>query len=322
MLGIEERELRVEAGADGAMGPGGAAAEGGAGGQAGGQASCDASELCAPPAPAGWEGPVAVTLGTSESIACDAAWPEQLLLAGVGTPGGELTCDDCACEQAVGESCPASAVVRTFGDDATCTNEVGAFTFVTGCTSATLSNHYIADPVVPTGGSCNASGGDVIAVPAMFAQWARVCSAAGSRARCVDGGTCAPQPAGGPDTALCIRHEGALEVCPPGPYASQPLVVVAEFDDARTCTACACSDPSGGACDGAVTRVYNGGTCTGTSGFVQHPTPCASFSSNVFARGSLDMSGVDLVPGSCTPSGGTPEGEVTVEAWVTLCCLE
>ena len=127
-------------------------------------------------------------------------------------------------------------------------------------------------------------------------------------AGCGSGEQCLPDLAS-PLEAWCIHRTGT-HACPSGPY-SERTIYYEDFDDNRSCSACACG-PASGSCEGTVDFRY-GGTGCGTTRFqlADHGAP----------SGIKASPGPITLEGECVPSGSTLQGSIDRASAVTVCCV-
>jgi hypothetical protein len=127
---------------------------------------------------------------------------------------------------------------------------------------------------------------------------------------------CAPSPPEG--LSLCLYVKGEVASCP----AEYPAkMVFYGVEDQRGCTPCQCSAQEGAQCM-AVVSAFSDSACGALAGAVvvtDQEAACVDLVSGT-ALGSLKVSMVTDVPGSCAPSGGAPFGEVLPADPLTLCC--
>ena len=117
---------------------------------------------------------------------------------------------------------------------------------------------------------------------------------------------------------LCRWAKGDV-ACPPG-YYSEPSVLYMGASDERDCEDCDCGAPQGAQCK-TYLSVYEDSACSSpiTQNMVSTATLCVDVTPGS-ALGSTDAWVVTDVPGSCTPSGGDPVGDLEPADPVTLCC--
>jgi hypothetical protein len=116
---------------------------------------------------------------------------------------------------------------------------------------------------------------------------------------------------------ICIFSNGDA-ACPQGSYVARELGY-SGLQDARGCTACSCSPPSGASCLAAIVAFADAG-CTQplgsatAGGCISYPTALPT------SYAQLSLAGA--TGGFCTPAGGTPTGETLPIAPTTFCCLQ
>lgn len=134
---------------------------------------------------------------------------------------------------------------------------------------------------------------------------------------CGAGQVCVPHVV--PDGFDLCRHVSGNKGCPPG-YYSEPSVLYLGVNDARGCEACECGSPQGAQCK-AYVSVYEDSACS--SPVVQTMVSIVPLCLDITpgsALASADAAMITDVPGSCTPSGGEPTGDVEPTGPVTICC--
>jgi hypothetical protein len=299
VLGLEERPRRDTAAASGGHASGG-----------GGYASC--AVACEGDVPEGWSGPTAVRAGGSE-LACDQGALENLELALHDEASSAPADCACACEDAVGITCDASAVQVTTYDNDDCTGVRDQGSGVLGqcvelCCSGRGANYVKPAPDVSAASCAPTTLVDSKPAP----SWG---------VHLVGCGPVPPTDCGAdtcfdsvPESDLCIYRSGEHE-CPAGPF-SERTVGYASFDDSRACEPCGCGPVDTADCNETV-RGYAIIDCTvGETLLVPEPG-CAP--------ADLDFDGAyieSVAPtGSCTPTGGNPTGEVTPTQPTTVCCV-
>jgi hypothetical protein len=114
---------------------------------------------------------------------------------------------------------------------------------------------------------------------------------------------------------VCVWREGDQD-CPSNLYTDK-RVYYRSVKDTRTCSACACD----GAGCGYSWSVFNADDTACASPIIKLTSPDQCVQVNP-AMGKLRV-GVSLeAGGSCTPSGGMSQGDVTGSDAVTVCCTE
>jgi hypothetical protein len=118
---------------------------------------------------------------------------------------------------------------------------------------------------------------------------------------------------------LCVIAEGELSPCPPE-YPARS-VLFRDVEDGRGCETCQCSPQEGADCLALVT-LFVDSSCGAVAGAVvvsQEETACVDVIDGT-ALASMEASLLLDVPGSCTPAGGAPFGNLIPGDPVTLCC--
>lgn len=270
---------------------------------------------CAPVAPDGWRGPMALVESTG---AVAPSCPGLLVgFEGGANPSGSAGCTPCTCG-APSATCGMTA--EMFGET-TCvaSSKCGA---TTAAPAACARLTYCA----PSGGAnvtaaivdggCAPDGGAL--EPMTWERRAVACVAERFEDHgCEPGQTCSPGVVG---SRTCILRTGD-EPCPPGAYQSR-IVYHASAKDERACSPCTCDPPSGVQCTGGAVTLYANATCSAGAQVVA-PNGCKS----ITASGPLGGMRISTPPvasgGSCAPKGGEPldGGAVTPSEPTTACCL-
>ncbi len=141
----------------------------------------------------------------------------------------------------------------------------------------------------------------------MWTESARICGAP-PLAQCGDGFCVAKGP-------TCISQAGDVE-CPDG-YDEKTLVH-ANAEDTRGCSECTCGAVMGSTCEGTMTAHSNGACDT-----VLSTTPVPGCIEWLPTAGTTHIQ-FNLQPtgGTCTASGGEPEGDVVPGSSTTVCCSD
>jgi len=273
--------------------------------------------------PAGWTGPVALWEATSgPAPACTGAYTGAATDVNSGLTAPAAQCSMCGCTSPTGQTCTATVNIYEGGS---CT--------VTPCATVTVSGSGCTgygpcgtdgDPAsyqsgqyswAVSGGSCTHSGGTPTLPAVSWSTTARTCAY-----NAATGGTCASgtcyAPATAPFGGACVYQTGDV-MCPSG-FTNQH-VFYASDTDTRGCSVCGCGAPSGSSCTGSVSYWHN----TLCSDFPVSTTipegVCASTYTYYYdgqsVEGALGVSG-----GSCTASGGQPQGTATPASPMTVCC--
>jgi hypothetical protein len=126
----------------------------------------------------------------------------------------------------------------------------------------------------------------------------------------------------------CVSRKGE-HTCPVAWKGERFLVyeVTAQrsgYIDGRECTACACSEPVGGACLARL-RTFEDGACSkliSDEAIASFGEQCTNVLPAGLAIGSKEITPPEYLPGACEPSGGEPIGDVEEdpEQAVTFCC--
>lgn len=304
---------------------------------------------CVPREPLGWSEPALLWIGPPDRAPdCPAAAPS------VGYEGhGDFTaatppaCPTCLCDPP-DASCELPAtwnIYASFPCDVPGATET-SFAAPDGWDGACTSTNALAAGHVCDGGLCaqsleiaaphvlpgscasrSAEAPEVQQEPrtgGSFATLARACTGT-VIAQCADPGmTCTPvSPTGDdapPDEFLtCIHHEGDQN-CP----ATYPArhVFYAGADDTRSCAPCGCAEPSGATCS-ILASAFSDGACSQfvVGVVVSSEAPFCGAISPGTALGSKSAGVVHLDPGTCTPTGGEPTGDVALLGATTFCCL-
>jgi hypothetical protein len=332
----------------GDAGPGDA----GAGAGDAGDAAADAPIVpcagqCIQGPPPGWTGPDLVWIGPEgEAPPCPAGAPvdgydghTDLDAPGAcsacqcGPPGGScglpatLTASTTTCAGA--DAADAGAVHTPFdppvGWDGGCTAgdavDAGAACDGGPCVQSLTIGSLV---LVESGCAPGASGGSLES-PASWMTSARGCQG-WLPGWCGDPGhLCAPAGPpgdGGEGFRVCIFHDGDT-ACPlDGPYQERH-VFYEGFADARSCAACTCGVPIGGACIAEIS-IYADSACASTPGYVETIDATGPACHDLVAGtalGSKAASPPVYTPGACQAGGGEPMGDASPVDPSTYCCV-
>jgi hypothetical protein len=264
--------------------------------------------------PAGWEGPVVVSVG-SPGTPLDCSPGTSIFHDGsIGpTPTGSVECDACSCDES-GVVC-GDITVNLF-DDIICASQCGSVSLSHGvctpvpaaCSGSITRMAYGPQPGWVSGQCAPVPAVQQPVLPSVeWTQSARACE--GSPAGSCGVGSCFEPVAGwwGP----CISTVGDV-ACP----AEFPTKVTAydDYDDTRGCTECQCGSPadpcplvvqlmdSSCSLDGPESRGLDANSCQFGDGTPQ----------DALRFGAWE---------SCGVSGGEPEGEVVGTGARTHCCV-
>lgn len=279
-----------------------------------GPSSC--SGTCAPPIPAGWDGPVKAG---ENAVDCNGGFADPAGAFFTDFDAGEDTCT-CDC-QPVDATCAATVEVQWFGDggcagtpdyvadvDATaCFTFPGPFPAALDDDGAatTLSMDFVTiGPVVIDGGTCEGTG---TFNEGGFTDSVQLCAPTAEPSMCEEGGPCI-----GDNSDTCIFQEGE-HACPDG----YPVAITgySGSDDQRECGACDCGTPTG-ICDSSITLQTD---ACGPGPTVSNDD-CVNTNASAITSATYD-------PGEATVScGGTGTAPIsgTVEPTnpITICCVE
>ncbi|MGK4003332.1 hypothetical protein WMF31_11955 [Sorangium sp. So ce1036] len=127
----------------------------------------------------------------------------------------------------------------------------------------------------------------------------------------------------------CVRKSGAEVQCEPPAEPGSPWPTYSEklgvfytaVNDTRACAPCTCKPPEASRCE-AFVWAYEDHACSDPlvgisvfqTGICVSPEPGSTL-------GSLSATWIVNEPGSCTPEGGSPVGELDGEGAETICCL-
>ena len=305
----------------------------------GGTSSCDGT--CAPLPPAGgWEGPFLLSLSPDGmEPPCPAQAPIVAYQGHDGLLDSPIMCGTCTCSTPSGTCAPpltltasATPCVDTSGMtasfngpavwDGACTAQ-DCISPAPSCSQALSVQSLTAGPLVLTEQACTPT--TVIAQDVSTASWTTAALACRGMPTagfgCSDPGqTCVPV-AVPPEFSLCVYHEG--DVSCPDSYPEKH-VVYAGVDDQRTCSACACGAPVGGACTAALS-VFKDGACSvpllGGLPISSLGSSCVDLLPAGLPLGSKTITALAYQAGNCIPSGGEPSGALLAAEASTFCCL-
>jgi hypothetical protein len=126
-----------------------------------------------------------------------------------------------------------------------------------------------------------------------------------------------------PDTASTLFVECIeAEACPPD-FPTQ-RTFHRSIEDTRTCGACACESPEGGACDAYVT-VYEGPSCTQpiqATSVDMTPGPCIAIAMTKNTVQGMLVEWQQTVAGTCKPIPRTTAGQATPAEPRSFCCRD
>lgn len=282
---------------------------------------CQADWECAVPAPAGWEGPVAVYVGDPSQVpTCAPTWDEPPLEGGTALDAPAAICNPCGCD-APDISCSIGDVdLYAFNGCGNWEHELTPpaagscypFSYGGGDLSAAIGHTGTPQP----GASCAENGGGVQSVPAYtWTEAALLC-----RGDLVWGGCgtnlCAPRPDGTFRRCVFIAGPASCSF----PYTDE-LTIFTTVQDTRDCSDCACGSPTDIVCGG-TTELWEDAGCGGAPQMtVAHDDNCESngLLNNPFDGSYQFTENISYTP--CASSGGESTGQATAETPYTVCCL-
>jgi hypothetical protein len=285
--------------------------------------------MCAPAAPEGWQGPLAIFTGRGTPLPAVPGCPDRydVALEGKADPIAPKGACTCTCEIAGMPAC--AGPLATFYSDDACSTACGTPDQVVptrngamGCTAFVNGNcpasRWIKLTDAKPAGSC-APKKDGLPAPPSWAAELRLCAPK------VDvSATCPAGAAPAPVTAFpyepnnfCIAKRSA-GACPSTYPRRREFFDETQVNDSRGCKDCTCGTMTG-PCGGVVNTVDTPGNCSG-GGFTHLvPTACSAVkSSNTgFGYDRKDGGG----PFACPPSGGGPDdGAFEAKSPITVCC--
>ena len=280
-----------------------------------GQIDCADSDcssyVCAPNAPAGWTGPVAVRDDLSgTSPACSGPYLNNPFKGGRQVNCPPYTCGACSCD-ATGIGCTTPDVTLWSDNDPTCGGKSNTFP-VPACKP--VMGNFMTNAPAPIGaGTCGGSRGPDTKPGMSFARTGLACSGATAGGGC-PGGQCLPIPGAPLEGKLCIFHAG--DVTCPAPYSANKRVYYQNITDARTCTTCSCGMP---VCKGRLWMGPDSSCPTDDGSGTLVPVDMCTHIGGIIAQ---YMAYVDI-GAKCMPSVSTPGGTCPPDATTatTICCL-
>jgi hypothetical protein len=282
---------------------------------------CPTGLACAPPVPpGGWQGPIALELGTGTALACPPA-TNVVFDGGSGLVAPGATCSTCSCSAAASPTCTVSVSVFAQSDAGCAAWSAPCATGNPVSTCAALSGSclggagYALATAAGSSGPCGASAPSATVPPTSWSATAVGCAPA-SPISCGPG-TCLPS---GP--RFCVYMDGANVACPPAGYVTQN-VYYRDVADTRGCSPCVCGQPSttctGGdvevtslsACGIAQVKIPVGGGCT----TIPVGSPAGGKYYTEMVQGTSTVAS-----GTCPASGGQPAGAAAGASPITVCC--
>lgn len=291
-----------------------------------------ACPVCAELAPAGWEGPVAMSEGTPGAPpSCPSGFARPVFVgsAGLRVPSAECKC---SCGPAVGVTCFYTQVrVITSNNACTCSpNGCFAVPLRDYLPNTCLTNVFMEPPgpvlsvafdgaIDGLKGRCEAS--EPAAPPPV--SWERTASLCASDQAgggdCQTGQICLSSNEDMPPSKLCIFRPGDV-LCPTGSYAKKSLYFEGLTDD-RSCSPCECGVPTGRSCSVTVTG-FESAQCAPPvmQVTVKSPGPSPGCFMGVNAKYFKASPATILDGGTCAASGGKLTGSASAKGPTTICC--
>lgn len=273
---------------------------------------CSSGELCLPPAPPEWQGPVGVRVG-QDPPACPRSFvPQELLMSLDAVPMSSCSCGcgsvDVQCSASVGifadedVDC-VTPLIETVVTQ-TCSEPIGV------AASARVQVELPIQQTVDCGIPIRVDD-----IPTLETTSFRVCVPPRPKDSCGDDGGCFTNEIMSFDRQCVIRPGDVM--CPPNQPYSERTTVSTEIPDNRGCPGCDCDSPTAVTCGSIAVR---GSTdCSGPPAQAGSGT-CESLPN---AAGDITLRfQPPTVRGGCTPSDGAPEptGSATLGQPLTLCC--
>lgn len=302
----------------------------------GGASAC--SGACVPIAPLDWQGPVLFSLSPAGT---ETACPPQAPVIGYqghdGLKAPSTSCGTCSCSASSGTCAPpltltasskpcsgTGAVTSPFDGpaawDGTCTAH-DCISQDPSCAHGLSAQSLTAAPLVMSEQGCMPS----LVVPHNLSTptWTTAALACRGMATsgfgCSDPGQICVPAAAPPDFLMCVYHPA--DVSCPDAYPDKHLVY-AGFDDQRTCSPCACSEPVGSSCTASL-NVFKDGACSVPllSGPISSSvSSCFDLAPAGLPLGSKTVTALAYTTGTCLPSGGEAAGTVEASGPATFCC--
>jgi hypothetical protein len=298
--------------------------------------------LCIPLAPAGWNPPTLLWIGSeSQAPPCPMA-ASQLGYEGHADLNAPNVCGECRCDKPTGACglpatltanstvCPGSdpgAEHTPFdppgGWDGTCTTNEAIPADPLCATPACAQSITIAPLTMNEAGCAPSQLSGPANPPPSWDTFARMCEWEPHGVCATSGERCAPPVP--PGFHVCVFQSGDNECADAafGPYQERH-VFYKGFHDTRSCSPCTCGSPSGGMCSASVS-IFSDNACTSTppldtatvtsSAPICHDVPAGSALSRKSASPAI------YTPGACEPTGGQPMGSVEPVGTATLCCI-
>ncbi len=279
----------------------------------GGADCASGNDVCVPPVPAGWTGPVLLADDDTQSCASPALTGG--LAADATIPDTALAVEPlpCICSCALD---PSSCSV-TIAPDGCQGNANFTVDGASGCNNSSFAGgSNVVKLLGNLNGTCLPSATEG-ATSVTLAAVRDACPVEITGAGCNDDFLCVPSS----EADVCVYVSGIADCANATGYPSRRTIVTS-WNDSRMCTPAGCSCQTGvGACSGQVT-FYDGSMCSGAEigGPFSIDAGCPQVTGNI-ASASYTLDNPSF---PCAPIGaGTPAGVAAADVATafTLCCL-
>lgn len=275
--------------------------------------------------PKGWQGPAIMRRGETP-VDCEGDFDIELAQANRNLIAPEASCE-CTCGDATGMGCSniqnyrydfhdgffCPGIPSTFGSGTLCESVLG------GAGPGGLLQLDVDDGFAPPG-SCD----PVAEVEIESATWGETVSFCGGQP---EPGTCdlPSQQCAADDLELCVFQAGEADCRDAAPFYNRRNDVFTDISDDRSCSECACSQPTGGCLIESV-ELFDGLSCSPLNSVgevsVDANDGCVSVPDVEVERFQI----TELLPPpagsvSCDAVGGTPSGAASPSGQLTVCCL-
>ncbi len=276
---------------------------------------------CVPPVPPGWSGPAELfdQMGNPVPPSCDALHSGPVADGTAGLAFAPASCSACSC------GAPNTTCTATFTpySDAACSMMCSPSVMLPANTCVDMpfgncatTNDWSNTAPVLGGGSCPPSGGIPAVTPPTWGEVGRACAVSATGGGCSSGDVCAATATAKFSSGACIFQSGDVS-CPGAGYTVKHTLYAGD-SDTRGCDACACGAQQGGSCTFQGIQFFTNTGCQGNSQ-MHGIHPC--YNGNATNSGSV-MSKAQVTPGTCPPSGGSPNGTVSPTTPTTVCCTQ
>jgi hypothetical protein len=274
--------------------------------------------------PNGWTGPTTLwEAANGPAPGCVAPFANPGSAGNAGLNAGAAACT-CSCPNpAQGQTCTGGATVNIyFGANCggqMCTS-IGLppnnFCVSTSCAAP---QSFSATAPMPSGGSCMPSSSTSVP-PVTWSSASETCkySSVVDLGGCTNNAFCIAKPAA-PFGGVCVSQSG--DVPCPGGYATKHLYYTGT-SDSRGCSACACNSPTGGTCQapGGI-QFFSQPSCNNITYSQPFPVGCQNIGiGDIKSAETSSMQFTLQTAGTCTSSGGQPQGSASAASPFTVCC--